>query len=210
MNFVQRAINLVVQPKAELTRAAVEPATQAGLIGGYAAILALLPAIGGLLGVFIATLRYLSAFASILLGSIISILLLYAVRDLGLTVLMGVIFAALAPNFGGQRNSIGALKLAVYAATPIWIMMFLGGLLSFTPAPLEYLFMIIGFGYAGFIIYVGAKPLLGVPEQQAPAVAAIGTIVWLVLYILLTYVLGALIGAFAYGGGGGAHVVVVG
>ena len=49
MNFVTRSINILTQPKAEMARAGAEPATTASLIAGYAALLAVLPALGTLL-----------------------------------------------------------------------------------------------------------------------------------------------------------------
>lgn len=200
MNFVQRAINLITQPKAELARAAVEPATQAGLISGYAAIVGLLPTVGRLLGVL---LLAGSAFGSGIIYLIIMLAFLYVLVDVGVPVAMGMILAALAPNLGGQRNNIGGLKLAVYAATPIWAALFVANLLIFTLTPLPWLFAIIGFGYAGYLLYLGAGPMLGIPSQQAPAFAAIGAIAWLVLHILIGYIVKAIIGAILIGPGFG-------
>lgn len=182
MNFVQRAIGVVTQPKTELPRAAAEPATNGSLIGGYAAILAALPAIGALLGMLLAAGRMLGY----VIGSfLVSAILIYLLRDLGVTILVGVILAALAPNFGGQANKINAMKLAVYAATPIWIMGFLAGLLVFGGPALSYLLTFLAFGYAGYLIYLGCRPMLGVPDNQAPAVAGVTTVIWLVLYIIV-------------------------
>jgi hypothetical protein len=182
MSFVTRAINVLTQPKAELYRAAAEPATTGGLIGGYAALLAALPALGRLLSDIIESGSYLSTYIGKILGLS---LLLYIVRDLGLAVLMGFIAAALAPNFGGFNNQLGAMKLALYAATPIWLTSFIGGLLSFAVPELGAILVVIGFGYAGYLLYVGCRPLLGVPDAQAPAVAGILTIIWLVLYFVV-------------------------
>ena len=49
MNLVQRAINMITQPRPEWARVDSEPATVAGLFTGYAVILALLPLVGQLL-----------------------------------------------------------------------------------------------------------------------------------------------------------------
>lgn len=198
MNFVSRATGVLTAPQTELPRAAAEPATTGGLVGGYAAILAALPSIGGLLGGLI----FAGGLIFYAMGSLIAgLLLTYALRDLGLTIGVGIALAALAPAFGGQRNSVGAMKLAVYAATPIWIAGFIAGLLPFTLGGIGMILVIVGFAYAGYIIYLGAQPLLGVPAAQAPAVAGIATIGWLVLYfvvqmIVLNLIIGSMFAGF--------------
>jgi hypothetical protein len=191
MNFVTRAINVLAQPKLELHRAAAEPATTSSLILGYALLLAALPAVGNLLGTLLFAGSYLGSWIA---WTLVESLFLFLLRDLGLTILIGVIAAALAPNFGGQNNKVGGMKLAVYAATPIWLVSALGALLP--NETLYYLLLIIGFGYAAYLVYVGCRPLLAIPDAQAPAVAGIITVIWLVLYILI----GALLSRIVYSG----------
>ena len=189
MSFITRAMGVVTQPKNELPRAAAEPSTTGGLIGGYAAILAALPSLGALLGV---VLLAGAALGYIIGPTLVGLVLTYLLRDLGLTIGIGFAAAALAPSFGGQNNTVNGIKLAVYAATPIWILGFIGALLmGLAPqlAALNWLFIIAGFAYAGYIIYLGARPLLGVTEQQAPVIAAILTIGWLVLYFVVNMII---------------------
>lgn len=186
MNFVTRAINLITQPKAELSRASAEPATIGGLVFGYALILAALPAIGSLLSSIIHSGGGMSDW---IVRELIFSVLMFVVRDLGLTILIGIIAAALAPNFGGRKDNVSGVKMAVYAATPIWLLAFLGALLVPIVPELNYLFLIIGFGYAGFLIYLSCGPMLGVPEAQAPAFTGVVTIIWLVLYFLVNALL---------------------
>lgn len=185
MNFVQRSIGILTQPKVEFPKAAAEPATTGGLIGGYAAILAALPALGALLGLLLFAGR---ALGYIIGPTLLALVLWYALRDLGLTIVMGIIAAALAPSFGGQRDSGGAMKLVIYAATPIWIAGFLGALLAPVSGALFYLLLLAGFAYAGYLIYLGCRAALGVPEQQAGAVAGILTVIWLVLYFVVNMI----------------------
>ena len=204
MSFISRAMGVLTQPKTELPRAAAEPSTTGGLIGGYAAIMAALPAIGTLLG---AVLLAGAALSYIIGPTLVLIVLTYLLRDLGLTIGVGFALAALAPSFGGQRNNVNGVKLAVYAATPIWILGFVGALLTGL-APqlysLNYLFLLAGFGYAGYIIYLGARPMLGVTDQQAPVVAGIATVAWLVLYFVVNTIIinvftSSMMGAARYG-----------
>ena len=185
MNPINRAIAVLTQPRPALSAAAGEPATTGSLIGGYAAILALLPAIGALLGL---VLFAGSALGYIIGSMLVLLVLMYALRDLGVAVLMGVIMNALAPAMGGRKDSVGALKLAVYAATAIWAAGFLYGLLAPLGA-IGLLVLLAGFGLAGFLIYLGCGPMLGVPQPQAAAFAAVSTIIWLVLYFVVEQLL---------------------
>jgi hypothetical protein len=185
MNLVARTLNILTQPKPELARAAAEPLNSAAVIAGYAAILAALPALGTLLSGIISSGSYLGYTIGTLL---VLALVFYFIRDLGITILMGIIAAALAPNFGGMSNKDGAMKLVCYAATPIWIASFIGALLSFAVPQLGIILVVLGFGYAGYLLYLGCRPLLGVPDNQAPAVAGILTVIWLVLYFLVAAV----------------------
>lgn len=205
MNFVQRAIGVLSKPQVELPRAAAEPATTGGLIGGYAAILAALPAIG----IFFATLLTVGRYGGLgaMIGPVLLLILLtYALRDLGLTILVGLAAPALAPSLGGQKNAIGGMKLAVYAATPIWVAGFVGALLGALAGALYWLLLIAGFGYAGYIIFLACRPLLGVPEQQAPAFAGILTVGWLVLFVVTEMIVSNIFismmfrGSYGYGG----------
>ena len=185
MNPINRAIAVLSQPRPAMSAAAGEPATTGSLIGGYAAILALLPAIGALL----ALVLFAGAALGYIIGSMLVLLVLvYALRDLGLTILMGVIINALAPAMGGRKDGVGALKLAVYAATAIWVASFLYALLAPLGA-IAYLVLLAGFGFAGFLLYLGCGPILGVPQAQAAAFAGATTVIWLVLYIVVEQLL---------------------
>lgn len=184
MNFVNRAIAVLTAPGPTLSRAAGEPATKQGLIVGYVAILAAVPILLGLLLTLIETRGYMG---SAIIRSILLMIALYAVRNVGVTVLIGIGLSALAPNFGGRRDEVNGMKLAAYSSTPIWIaglLIVLLGWLAPSLGGLLYIILLAGFGYAGYIIYLGVGPMLGVPKDQAPIVAGIATIAWLVLFFL--------------------------
>lgn len=206
MNPISRAISVLTAPAPAMTKAAGETATTQGLIVGYAAPLSALPAITMLV---LTLLRVGGMLGSIIVNLILMFVATWLIRDLGVAVLIGLGLAALAPNFGGRKDSVNAMKLAVYAGTPIWIAAFLMVLLVFlvpTLGGLAYLILLLGFGFAGYIIYVGCGPLLGVPQNQAPVVAAIATIAWLVLYFIAEQIIARVL----LGSLGGGSVVVVG
>lgn len=194
MNLVQRAININTQPRAEWARVDGEPATVAGLFTGYAVILALLPLIGTLLmgllfgGVF--------GFSFVLVTGLVG----YVV---GLAVLfvMILIAKALAPSFGGTPSDIAAAKLLIYAATPVW----LAGILNFIPG-INIIVMLVGFGYAAYLLYLGSSIVMKIPADKAAAFTIVVVLIWIVLSFVVTAILGgiivtALLGSAAMTGG---------
>jgi len=196
MNLVQRAININTQPKSEWAQIAAEPTDTGKLLLGYALPLALLPFVGTLLGglLFAGVLGFTFVLVTAILGLLIS---------LGVLFLMGIIAGALAPSFDGRNTNNDALKLLVYSSTPVWIAGFIGGLIPLV----GFLLVLVAYGYAAYLLYLGCQTVLGVPQQKAIGYTAVVVIVW----FLLGAVIGGLIigavtlaivgGAVATGGG---------
>lgn len=189
MNPISRAISVLTAPGPAMNKAAGEPATTQGLVTGYAAVVGALPALTGLI-LTLVTLGSLIRHA--IVSTILTTLAYYVLRDVGVTIVIGLGLAALAPNFGGRKDSVNAMKLAVYAGTSIWIAGALMALLTWlvpTLGGLAYIILLLGFAYAGYILYVGAGPMLGVPKEQAAVVAGIGAIAWIVLYFIVEQII---------------------
>jgi hypothetical protein len=186
MNPINRAVAILTRPRPTFAASAPEPATLATLFQGYALPLAALPAIGSLLALL---LFAGSAIGSILVPTLVVLLLMFALRDVGVTFLMGRIAGALAPRLGGRREVVGAMKLMVYAATAIWIAGFLGALLRPVSPELSILLLFAGFGLAGYLISVGSGPLLGVPQDRAPILAILLTIIWFGIYLTAEWII---------------------
>jgi|GEM_PF-5146635 len=201
MNQFNRAIAVLTQPGPEMTRAAQDPVPGRTLFTTYALVLGALPALGALLGIIIFAG---SALAYVLVPTLISLLLVYLLRDVGLTYAVGLGANALAPKLGGQRRKDQALKLAIYAATPIWVAGFLAALLI-PLGGLTYMVLLAGFGFAGYILYLGCGPLLGVPQNQAAAFAAVLTIAWLILYFLVMQIVQRVFFSMLFGGAVGGY-----
>ena len=122
----QRIKNILFTPSEEWDRIAAEPATLKGLFTGYACILAAIGPIARLIGgqVFGANILDFSGRPLVLhqplTQAIAGALAGYALNLLGVFVL-GMAIDLLAPSFGGERNRIQAMKVAVYAWTAAWI-----------------------------------------------------------------------------------------
>lgn len=200
MSLINRAKNILLSPKAEWAKIDAEEGSIMGLFTGYAMILAALPAIGTLLAFALSFGPYayfgmnyflVTAIASYVIG-------------LGILYLMGIIANALAPSFDGAKNTLSAMKLVVYSATPGWI----AGFFGFIPG-LNILLSLAAFGYSAYLLYLGSQSVMKVPENKAVGYTAVTIIIWIiasfvvmavVMSILISSIIGTagLIGASAY------------
>jgi hypothetical protein len=182
-SLVDRVKNILITPKTEWPRIAAEPATVQGIYTGYVVILAAIPPIAAAIGLFLFMPRY-AGVAAFPMGFLIGSLVLNYLVTLAVVFLMAVIIEALATNFGGAKDRIGALKISAYASTPAWI----AGILAIVPtlSPLIYL----SYLYVAYLIYLGLGPVLKVPADKS----VVFTIVIVIAYVLLVILIGAVVG----------------
>lgn len=158
--LIDRAKNILLQPRAEWDRIAPEPVNLPKLYLGYVLPLALLAAICTTIGLvmfpvggFGYTIRVgpVSAIASGISQFVTAFVMIY---------LMGVIINALAPNFGSQQSPDQAQKLAVYSCTAG----LLGGVFGLLPA-LSVLSLVASV-YSLVLLYLGLPRLMKTPEDK--------------------------------------------
>jgi hypothetical protein len=189
-SLVERARKILLQPAAEWTRIDGEATSIGRLITGYAAILALIAPIAALLSIL------LTPFGSYLfnaMGFLIKVLLIVYAISLGVVLLLGLAIDLLAPSLGGTRNSVQAMKLAVYAGTAFWV-----AAVAIILSP--WLWIVIGIGYGGYLIWLGLPTLMRVPADKAPTYAAAVIVIWVVLAAILYQVAWRLIFSALTGG----------
>ena len=180
MDLVTRAKNICLSPATEWAVIENEPATPGGLLIGYALPLAAIGAIAGFIGYSIigATVPFVGTYRVGFVSGIVN-----AVFQVGMALVMcfvlGLIIDALAPTFGGQKNSIQALKLAVYSYTPAWI----AGVLNIIPA--LALLGIFAALYSIYLLYLGIPRLMKSPQDK--------TIPYMLVVIVVAIVLGFII-----------------
>jgi hypothetical protein len=131
MDLKTRVVNILTKPLVEWPVIAAEPATAQGLMTGYAAPLAAIPAVCSFVGMtligipvpFVGTIRIGVArgLASAIVSWIFALVGVY---------IAGVIVEKLAPRFQSRGDFSQALKLVVFAYTPVWI----AGVLNLIPA----------------------------------------------------------------------------
>ena len=130
MDLVQRVKSILLQPKDTWVTIEAEPADMAGLYTRYFMLLAAIPAVCGFIGMSIIGMGAFGVSIRVpFLSGLASMVVSYVLSLVGVFVL-ALIVNALAPTFGGQKDQIQALKLAVYASTAALV----GGIFSLLPA----------------------------------------------------------------------------
>lgn len=196
MALIDRAKNILLNPKAEWEVIAKEAATVGGLFTGYACILALIPAIAGILfmGVLGIGLSGMGAASGMMAGLGLSYWATTAVVGyfvgLGLLWLVALIVKSVSPSFNGSSDMVQATKLMVYAATPTWVV----GLVSWVPV-LGWVLSIAAMAYAVYLIYLGVRPVLDVPQKKVAGM----TVVTILIYIVASVVIGGIVAAAIIG-----------
>ncbi len=174
-NLITRAINILTKPTVEWRVADGEASSLGRLIGGYAAVLAVIAPIAMVLGGAIAGMFSYS----FNVGQLIKLLLLIYAVAFATPVLLGFIIDALTTNLGGTKNSVQAMKLAVYSGTAFWVTAIVLIL------PDIWWLWFLGIAYGGYLLWVGLPILLRVPAAQAPVFAGAAVAIWAVLFIIL-------------------------
>lgn len=156
MSLVDRVKNILLQPKSEWEVIAGESTTVGGLFTGYAAILALLPVVGGivamgLLGISAGGMGGLGgAGLSIGLSAVVAMTVIGYVVGLAVLWLMSFIVNAVSPSFNGKSEMVQATKLMTYSSTPNWVV----GLVSpFIPI----VGSLLGIGAIAYAVYLVAS-----------------------------------------------------
>lgn len=188
MNIFDRAKNILFSPKAEWPVIAGEPSST-GDVMKYAAILGLIPALMGLIGsvMFVNSIGINLGFGFYLVNFTLNYLM-----GLGVIYLMGIIAGALASSFAGTNSPVAGLKLVVYSGTALWV----AGFLAIIPA-LGLIAVLVGLVYAGYLISIGATPVLKIPSDKVFGYVAVLVVIWLVVAMILSWLVNAIAWALA-------------
>ena len=191
MDIVNRAKNICLTPNTEWPVIAAEPTPPATLITEYVVPLAAIGAVAGFIGGSIVGTG-LGMFGSYRLPLVTGLTLAvftFVMAIVGCFVI-SLIINALAPTFGGQKDSNQALKVAVYSYTPAWI----AGVLQILPL-LGGLIGIIAGLYGLYLLYLGLPKLMKCPQDKAVGY----TVVVVVCAIVVMVVVGSVGGMITAG-----------
>jgi hypothetical protein len=179
-----RVTNILKQPAQEWPVIAAEPTDAAGLLTGYAAPLAAIPAVCSWIGwslIGIAFIRrgLISGLAAAIVTWVFAIAGCY---------ISAIVIEKLAPTFKSSGSTVDALKLVVYAYTPVWV----AGVLNLVP-PLAVLTILAGL-YAIYVFYLGLPVLMKTPADQVIPYMIVAALVIIVITVCLTFFAAVLTG----------------
>lgn len=187
MAIVDRIKGICLKPKDEWSVIAGETTSTADLLKSYALPLAAIGAVAGFIGMsfiglsvpIIGTIR--TPVASGLVGAAVRL----ALTLVGVYVL-ALIIDALAPKFGGEKNSAQALKVSVYSSTPGWV----AGVVMILPS-LGILAALASL-YGLYLMYLGLPRLMKCPQEKAVVYTIVVVACAIGLAIVTSVVLGVL------------------
>lgn len=184
MNLIERVKKITLTPAAEWPVIEAEPESTASLYTNYILILAAIPAIAGFLGgwLFGYSLGPAAVIRTSFFGGLGVAVTQYLI-SLAMVFIVARAVSFLAPNFGGVKDDMSGLKLIAYSWTPVWI----AGIFGLIPG-LRFLAILGLWGL--YVFYLGAKPMLKVPEDKAA--------VFTVVAVVATIVLGAVLSLAAH------------
>ena len=160
-DLVQRAKDILLDPRGAWPRIADEPATVASIYNPYVLVLAAIGPVAGFIGLsLIGVGGFGTTFRVPLVRGLVQMVVGYGL-SLAMVYAMALVVDWLAPNFGGQRNPIAALKLVAYSATAGM----LGGFFSLLPS-LSGLGLLAAL-YSMYLIFLGVPLLMRCPQEKA-------------------------------------------
>jgi Yip1 domain len=184
--LIARVKGILLTPKTEWPVIAGETTTVGDLYKGYIVWLAAIPPICA----FLVTVRF---FAGVALSQL---LVTYAL-SLAMVYIIALVVEALAPNFGGTKDRLQALKTIAYAYTASWV----AGIAALVPF-LGLLIALAAGIYGIYLLYLGLPHTMKCPQEKAGGYTAVIVIIVLVVSFLIFAVVGAMTGAGTFMRGG--------
>lgn len=181
MSIVQRAKDVLLNPKTAWPAIEAESATVQSIYVPYVVALAAISAVAGFIGMSIVgvggfgfsyRVPMLSGLLHMVVGFVLALVMVFV---------MALIANALAPTFGGQKNQIGALKLIAYGSTAG----FLGGVFSVFPA--ASILGLLAALYSVYLIYTGVPVLMKCPAGKALPYTAVLLVCGVVAGLVLAW-----------------------
>jgi hypothetical protein len=177
-SLVDRAKNIIMQPKLEWPVIDAEPTSIADIYRNYVVILAAIPAICSAIGLFLMGNGFFRFSPSFIIGQAI---LSYVLTLVGVYI-FALILEALAPSFGGTKDRVKAFKLAAYSWTAAWVASVI------LIIPLLGILVLVAAIYGFYILYLGVPVLMKVPEDKAVVYTIVAIVGMIIIYFLISIV----------------------
>ena len=179
MNLMERAKNILLQPKSEWPVIDTESTTVAELYREYVIPLAAIPPLAGIIGLSVVGISVPAMMGGLYrypLGSAVTNALISYVLSLVAVFIVALIIEAFASAFGGKPDRLQALKVSAYASTAGWV----GGALMIFPV--LGLFTLLASLYGIYLLYLGLPVLMKAPQEKAaPYTAVVAVIAFIVM-----------------------------
>ncbi|HLZ45019.1 MAG TPA: Yip1 family protein [Gemmatimonadales bacterium] len=180
--LASRARSILFEPRATFKEVDTEFTKPGAIWGKYILPLAAIGPIAGALGrlMFGQRIALTTLTTSISISDAITWALISYILALVAVFVLTQVISLLAPGFGGQKNTVQALKVAAYASTPMW----LAGVFSIY-ARLIMVGVIVSL-YSLYLLYVGLPILMKVPQDRAMGYTAVVIIASVVIFLLVS------------------------
>ena len=197
MALVERIKNICLKPSAEWPVIAEESTSTRDLVIGYVVPLAAIGPVATFIGnsVIGRSVPFIGSYRVPMVSGLSMAVFSYVMAMVGVFII-SLIINALAPTFGGEKNSAQSLKLAVYSFTPGWI----AGVLHILTS-LSLLALIAGL-YGLYLLYLGLPRLMKCPPEKAVGYTVVAALCAIVLTALLSAA-GGMVGRAGMMGSGG-------
>jgi hypothetical protein len=185
--LIARVKNILLAPGAEWPVIAAESSSAGSIYMGYVAPLVAIGVIAAFIGQSAIGLPIVGRVGVV--AGLIHAIISFVFSLLGVFVIAWIV-DILAPTFGGQRDSLAALKATAYSFTPGWV----AGVLNIVP--MLGLLVIVGALYGLYLLYLGLPVVMRCPREKAVGYTVVtvlcAIVMGIVLSILTTCVVGGL------------------
>lgn len=183
-SIITRAQQILLDPKGTWPRIEAEPATPASLFNPYLFVIAAVSAVATFISLSLIGVGGFGVRIRVPLFTGIVQMIVGFGLSLAIVYLMSLLINALAPTFGGQKNALNALKLAVYASTAS----LLGAVLGLLPY-IGWLLSLAAALYSIYLIYTGLPVLMKNPPGNSILYTLLLMVAGFVLMLILTLVM---------------------
>lgn len=187
-SLIARAKAMILKPKEEWPKVAAEPGDVQGILIKYALPLIAIGAVCSFIGSQLFGYNAVIVTFRPSLGFSLSIAISGLVQSVISLFVVSFVANFLSPKFGGKDDFGSAFKLVTYSLTAAWI----AGFLGIVPM-LAAIAAIAGGIYSIYVLFLGATPMMDVPQDKAGGYIAVTVLVAIVVSIVLNMVAAAIV-----------------
>lgn len=187
---IDRAKAMILTPKTEWPVVAAESDSVQTVFLKYAVPLAAIGPIASLIGGQVFGLGGFGITIRVPLTFALATAITQYVLSLAGLFLIAWVANFLSPKFGGKDSYVAAFKWVVYAYTAAWV----AGILGIIPA--LGLLVLLAAIYGLYVLYLGAAPVMGVPQDKSAGYTAVTIVATIIVYFVVLTIAGSITALF--------------